>query len=213
MKKFLRYFLIILSIAIILILVYASIDKLLKLNLVATSPDSFGTNSIDYFYRDHVFLAYLHIIPGLLFLGLGGYQLIPFFRRKNYKIHRFVGKVFLLLSAIIFVTAIVLAVFVPFGDWLETITTIIFGIFLLYCVYKAYDTAISKKFILHRNWVIRIYFVALSVSTIRGIIALSDAVYGIPIKNSFGMAFLLAFIIHTIVVEIYLKFLIKEIRL
>jgi len=71
-------------------------------------------------------LVYIHIIPGLIFLILGGYQLIPYFRKKNYKIHRFIGKIFLVLSAIIFSTAIVLALFYTFGDWIESIVTLIF---------------------------------------------------------------------------------------
>ncbi|MDX1471101.1 MAG: hypothetical protein R3213_06360, partial [Flavobacteriaceae bacterium] len=95
MRKLLRYLFIVVSTIIVLILIWASIDKLYKLQSLQHNPQLFATDSIDFFYRDHILLAYIHILPGLLFLVLGGYQLIPFFRRKNYKLHRIIGKIFL----------------------------------------------------------------------------------------------------------------------
>jgi uncharacterized membrane protein YidH (DUF202 family) len=138
MKLFFRYTFIAIGTIAVLILLWASIIKLYNFHTVSLQPELFNTNSIEYHYLNHLLLGYLHIIPGIIFLVLGAYQFIPYFRNNYRKLHRFIGKVFLFLAAIIFITAIVLAVFVPFGNWLETIVTIVFGIYLLYGTYKAY---------------------------------------------------------------------------
>lgn len=210
MKIFLKYTFIAFGTIAVLILLWASTLKLYNLHSVSVEPELFNTNSIEYHYINHLLLGYLHIIPGILFLVLGAYQFIPFFRDKYLKLHRFTGKVFILLAAIIFITAIVLAVFVPFGDMLETIVTIIFGAYLLYGTYKAYIYAKAKKINLHQKWVTRVYFIAIAVSTIRGIIALFMNFADYTLKEAFGISFFLAFILHLIGVEIWIRFLAKK---
>jgi uncharacterized membrane protein len=207
MKVFLRYFLISLSVLIVCILFLASLEKLIKLSLLISAPDGHFPNPEDLHYKDHLILGYLHIIPGMLFLILGAHQIIPYFRNKNFPRHRLIGKVFLLLSALIFITAIVLSIFYPFGDWIETVVSTIFGSFLLYCTYKAYNTARNQQFNAHRNWVTRIYFVAIAVATIRGIIGLFLATTDATLQSIFGISFLLAFILHALLVEIWIRYL------
>lgn len=207
MKVFFRYLFILGSISIVLILLWASVDKLVRLSAMYNVSNGHIVQAVDLHYQGHLWLAYLHIIPGLLFLALGAYQLIPYFRVRNYPIHRTVGKLFLLLSLVIFSTAIVLAIIYPFGDWLETITTILFGSFLLFCTYKAYTAARSLQFQAHRNWVTRIYFIAIAVSTIRGIVGLFMATGNYTMQEIFGISFLLAFALHFFLVELWIKYL------
>jgi uncharacterized membrane protein len=207
MKVFFRYFFIVLSVAIVGILFWASLEKLINLSLVSSVPDGHVPQRIDLHYKDHLLLAYVHIVPGMLFLLLGAHQLIPYFRKRNYPRHRLIGKLFLILSAIIFSTAIVLGVVYPFGDYLESIVTVVFGIFLLFCTYRAYQSARGQQFIAHRNWVTRIYFIAIAVSTIRGLVALC-IISGLGnMQSVFGLAFLIAFVIHTFLVELWIKYL------
>ncbi len=210
MKIFFRYTFIVFGTIVVLILLWASIIKLYSLHTVSVQPELFNTNSIEYHYRSHLLLGYLHIIPGIIFLVLGAYQFIPYFRNKYIKLHRFIGKVFLFLAAIIFITAIALALFVPFGNWLETLVTIFFGSYLLYGTYKAYVYAKARKIKLHQKWVTRVYFIAIAVSTIRGIIALFTFFADYTLKEAFGISFLLAFILHFILVEIWIRFLAKK---
>lgn len=207
MKVFFRYFFVILSIAIAGILLWASLEKLIKLYLVGIVPDGHVPLPVDRHYVDHLWLGYLHIVPGMLFLLLGSYQLIPYFRKKNYKLHRRIGKVFLLLSSLVFITAIVLGLFYPFGNWIESAVTVVFGTFLLYCTYKAYRAARGLQFVAHRNWVTRLYFVALSVSTIRGLAALFITVGMGDLRSVFGISFLVAFVLHAFMVEIWIRYL------
>jgi len=207
MKVFLRYFFTVLGIAIAAILFWASMLKLIHLGLMSNPPDGHFPTKIDLHYKNHILLAYLHIVPGMLFIVLGAHQLIPFFRNKNFPRHRLIGKLFLMVSTLIFFTAIVLGVFYPFGDWLESVVTVVFGVYLLFCTYKAYATARNQQFNAHRNWVTRVYFIALAVSTIRGIMALLLATNDTSMQSVFGISFLLAFVLHAFLVEVWIRYL------
>ena len=207
MKPFFRYLFPILGGAVAAILLAASIEKLINLALMTYPPEGHVPKTIDLFYQDHLVLAYFHIIPGILFILLGGHQLIPYFRTRNYGLHRKAGRIFLLYSAVLFITAIPLGVFYPFGDWIESTVTVAFGIFLLYCTYKAYKSARGLQFVAHRNWVTRLYFVALSVSTVRGLASLFIVTGVGDLRSVFGISFLFAFVLHAFLVEIWIRYL------
>jgi uncharacterized membrane protein len=210
MKVFFRYAFIAFSIIAVIILLWFSILKLVTLSQINVNPELFDSKGIEYHYKTHVVLGYFHIIPGILFLILGSYQFIPFFRNHYRKIHRLVGILFLLLSAVISITAIILALFVPYGNWLESSVTLVFGTYLLTGTYYSYHFARLKNFKEHQKWVTRVFFVALAVSTIRGFIALFTVFGNYTLKESFGISFLLAFILHFLMVEIWIRFLAKK---
>lgn len=207
MKPFLRIaFLTYGSIA-ALILLWASFTSLSDLIQVYKHPEIYHPESIQHHYKNHIALGFLHIVPGMLFILLGGYQFIPYFRNDFKKTHRRVGKIFLTLSAVISISAIILAIYYPFGNMLETLVTLVFGSYLLFATNKAYYFAKKRKIYTHINWVARVYFVALSVSTIRGIIALFMAFGNYTLKEAFGISFLLAFLLHFFLVEIWIRYL------
>lgn len=56
----------------------------------------------------------------------------------------------------------------------------------------------------------RVYFIAIAVSTIRGIIALFMNFADYTLKEAFGISFFLAFFLHLIGVEIWIRFLAKK---
>jgi hypothetical protein len=209
MKVAFRFIVQLLSILLVLILLGASLSKLFLLYEVRINPKIYDKSSIEHHSVNHLPLAYLHIIPGILFLVLGGYQFIPYFRKRYVKTHRFIVKLFLLLSALIMCTAIILGVLVPFGDYFETIVTLVYGSFLLYCTYQAYVMARAKQFIAHQNWVTRIYFIGLSVATIRAVIGILSLIGGYDMQLIFGISFLIAFMLHTFFVELWIRFLRK----
>ena len=206
MKPIFRFLFPVLGAAVATILLAASVEKLINLTLMTNPPDGHVPKTIDLFYQDHLALAYFHIIPGILFIVLGGHQLVPYFRTRNYGLHRKVGKIFLLLSTMIFITAILLGLIYPFGDWIESTVTAVFGAFLLYCTYKAYRSARGLQFTAHRNWVTRLYFIALSVSTVRGLASLFIVTGVGDLRSVFGISFLFAFVLHAFLVEVWIRY-------
>jgi uncharacterized membrane protein len=187
------------------LLVYASVQELALMLAVNRDPELMATKSFQYQYPAFHVLAFVHIVLGLVFLVTGAYQLIPHFRNKYRKFHRLVGKIFFSTGLVVAITAIWMSIFYPYGDYLETLTTLIFGSFILYGIIKAYQYARSKEFRLHRNWVIRVYYIALSVASIRVVATIIIALTGHPLTDVLGLSFVIAFSIHLLLVESWLR--------
>lgn len=207
MKKVIKKVLIIYSVIIVLAMIAVSFLKMQQMILVNTNPNIFKPGSIELHYKFNQPLAYLHIVFGLIILITGAYQFIPALRNKFRKLHKSVGKIFLFSSFIVSISAIILALFFRYGNILESTSTLIFGLFILYGTIKAYQYAKQKNFIAHKKWVTRVYFVSLSIGTIRIIAALLMATSQFSLKDVLGISFLIAFCVHFIVVELWIKYL------
>ncbi|WP_435577889.1 DUF2306 domain-containing protein [Gilvibacter sp.] len=205
MNKISTKILIGISTLLILFALGESIGRIGDLHLAKVNPEVFDPDSHDLHYAQNPVIMYIHVIAGIIFLLTGSYQLIPYFRRKRIQTHRFVGKVFLLISLIVSISAISLAVLFPFGDILETISNLIFGTYILYATIKGYTSIRAKKVIEHSYWVRRIFFISLSIATIRIIMILGIVVNGQSIKEVMGISFLLGFLLHFGVIELWIR--------
>lgn len=205
MRKLIKYTLYATAFFLIGLMFFASISKIQDMIAVKNNSDLFDKASIQYHYRSNQFAAYLHIIFGMLFLVTGAYQLIPFFRDKYRHIHRFIGKLFLSISLLVSSSAIVLAIYFPFGNIIETVTTLIFGIYLLTGTYYAYTNARNRNIIEHKKWVLRVYFVSLSVATVRIVAGIGIALTGKNLSDMLGISFAIAFLLHFVIVESWIR--------
>ncbi len=205
MKKMIKYILIVIAVFLVGLMFFASIDKIENMMAVKANPYLFNKGSINYHYRNHQLLAYLHIVPGLVFLMIGAYQFIPYFRKRLWHIHRIIGRFFLATSFLVSTTAIIMAVFFPFSDVLETITTLVFGTYLLAGTYKAYRYAREKQIHQHQNWVLRVYFISLSIASIRIVAGIGMGLTGNSLREMLGISFVIAFMLHFLVVETWIR--------
>jgi len=205
MNKLITKILIGISALLILFALGESIGRIGDLHLAKVNPNIFEPKSHDLHYAKNPVIMYIHVIAGMIFLLTGSYQLIPYFRRKSIRTHRFIGKVFLLISFIVSISAISIAVFIPFGNYLETISNLIFGTYILYATIKGYTSIRAKKVIEHSYWVRRIFFVSLSIATIRIIMILGIVLNGQSIKEIMGISFLLGFLLHFGIIELWIR--------
>lgn len=205
MRKFIKYTLYVTAFFLIGLMFFASISKIQDMIAVKKNSDLFDKTSIQFHYRTNQFVAYLHIIFGMLFLITGAYQLIPFFRNKYRHVHRFIGKLFLTISFFVSSSAIVMAIYFPFGDRIETATTLIFGGYLLTGTYYAYTNARNRNIIEHKKWVLRVYFVSLSIATIRIVAGIGIALTGNNLSDMLGISFAIAFLLHFVIVESWIR--------
>jgi uncharacterized membrane protein len=201
MTRFINWVIIFIAFLLIGVGIFASIERILDLGLALNNPELFAPESYHIHYAQNALLMYVHVYGGIIFLVTGCYQLIPFFRKKYIEIHRLVGKLFLIISLLVSITALILGVYFPFGNLLESYTTFIFGMFLLYAVFKAYATIRRKNVLDHSYWVRRIFFVSLSIATIRGVMIANMAITGENIQEVMGRSFLIAFLVHATLVE------------
>ncbi|MBS9523817.1 DUF2306 domain-containing protein [Litoribacter alkaliphilus] len=206
MEKVSKYSLVLLTILLVALLMHASISELKLLVAVQSDEELKASKSFQYQYPLFHVLAFLHIPVGLIFLVTGGYQFIPVFRKRYHQTHKTVGRIFLVSSLIVSSTAITMGIFYPYGNYLESLTSAVFGTYLLAGTYWAYLHARKRNFVQHQRWVIRVYFISLSVASIRIIAAMGIIMTGKSLQEVLGVSFVMAFLLHFLAVEVWIKY-------
>lgn len=190
----------------ILIILTFAIIRLRDVNLAVSSETMPPKDTIEYGYARRPLLTYLHILPGILFVLFGAMQFIKSFRNRFINIHRWIGRIYLLLGLVIGITAIIMGLLIRFGGIVESSAVTIFGIYFLFGLLRAYTHIRNKEYQLHREWMIRAYSIGLAVATMRPVIGLLIAFTNIPFNKFFGYTFWFAFIIHFMVAEIWIRY-------
>ena len=204
MRRFIHILLITLATLLVLFALGESIGRIGDLKLAKDRPELFEADSFHIHYAKNAQIMYLHVIAGMIFLITGAHQLIPYFRVRNMKLHRLIGKVFLMISFIVSISAIVLAVFYPYGDAIESVSNLIFGAYIMFATVKAFTTIKKKRVVEHANWVRRVFFVSLSIATIRLIMIAMIVITDATVQQVMGKSFLIGFLLHTIIVELWI---------
>jgi uncharacterized membrane protein len=154
-------------------------------------------------YAENPVLAYLHILPGMVYLFVAPFQVSMKFRERNLRRHRVLGRVVLVSGLITGVFAIVVGFVMPFGGIAEASASTVFGLFFLVSLLLAYRAIRHRAIAVHRRWMIRAFAVGMAVGLIRIVIGTGEAM-GIGIADSFGAAFWIAFVIMALLAEFWL---------
>lgn len=164
-------------------------------------------------YVAHPWPAYLHIVPGLVYLLGAPFQLSARFRRGHLTLHRRMGRVLIAVGAFSVVLALFIGISHPFGGWVEGTATVVFGLWFLTCLGLALAAVRRRNIANHRRWMIRAFAVGIGIATIRvwvGIFlalhhALTSAPPNGPQASTFGLAFWLGFAVNVAVGEWWLR--------
>jgi uncharacterized membrane protein len=124
----------------------------------------------------------VHRLFGAIYLIIGLLQFSKGFRRKRPKLHRTLGKVFMVFSITGAVSGILFAILVPFSGVLEIFPVLTFALFMIYATYRAYVHIRRGEVAQHREWIARSYGVGLGIATIRVIALVIN--YTFVIKQS-----------------------------
>ena len=193
------------AIGVLLVIVLASVAKRLIIdvpNIVAGTlpPDDYDVR----FVTEH-WPAYLHIGPGVVYLLLALPQLAYRFRRRHYEVHKRLGR-FAAGSAILSgVFALVFGIFYPYGGLGESSATVVFGVWFLVCLVLALRAIRADDIVNHRRWMIRAFAVAVGIGTIRIWLGIFQATGLLDFQSSFGPAFWVAFSLHVVIGELWLR--------
>lgn len=156
-------------------------------------------------YALHPWLAYLHILPGLIYLVGGPVQLTARIRDRHVGLHRAVGRWVVLPAGVLTgVFAIVVGIVIPFGGLAETSASVVFGTWFLVALTTAFLAVRAGNVPRHRQFMIRAYAVGLAVGLIRIVVGIGGAA-GIGIDRSFGAAFWIAFVVMAAGAEWWLR--------
>ena len=154
-------------------------------------------------YAENLFLAYAHIVPGVVYLLIAPFQVSRRFRRADFVRHRRLGRVALVAGLVTGAFAIAVGLLFPFGGAVEASASVVFGIYFLVALGLAYRAIRSHDERMHRRWMIRAFAIGLGVGTIRLVIGMSQA-FGVEFEDAFGAAFWIAFVLHAVAAEVWL---------
>jgi len=147
----------------------------------------------------------------MLFMVLGPLQFVRGLRSKYPRIHRWCGRIFLAVSAVVGVTGLTLAFGKTIGGVDEKAAVVLFGSFFLIALAKALWHAMRREFAQHREWMIRGYATGLAVATVRPIMGTFFAAAVLrghqPVpREFFGTAFWIGFTVQMIAAEIWINY-------
>lgn len=165
-------------------------------------------------YVAHPWLAYGHIVPGMVYLLGAPFQLSRTFRSRHYALHRRLGRVLLGCALVSGVLSVVLGVVFAWGRGAETSATVVFGSWFVVTLLLAFRAIRDGRVAQHRRWMVRAFAVGLGVATIRiwvgiftgiqiGLLGMGDAT--MPLRATFGVAFWLGLSMHVVFAEWWLR--------
>jgi uncharacterized membrane protein len=161
-------------------------------------------DSFDHRYALHPVLAYVHILPGVVYLVGAPLQLSRRFRERHMTLHRRMGRVVLAAGITAGVFAIVFGTLFAFGGLFEASATVVFGAYFVTALVVAFIAIRGRDVTRHRQWMIRAFAIGLAIGTIRIWIGVFQVFGLLSFKDSFGVAFWLSFVLHALVAEAYL---------
>jgi uncharacterized membrane protein len=156
-------------------------------------------------YVTHPWLAYLHIVPGVLYLLVAPLQLAYRFRRRHYTFHRRLGRLLAGLAIVSGILALVFGGLFAFGGPPEASAAIVFGLWFVVCLVLAVRAIRRGDIVHHRRWMIRAFATGVAVGTVRVWLAIFQATGLLDSQSSFGPAFWAGFSLHAVAAELWLR--------
>jgi hypothetical protein len=159
-------------------------------------------------FVDHPLLTAIHIVPAIIFVILAPLQFVKRIQSRYPTFRRVTLNIVLACGLVIGSTALVMGFIMAIGGITETLAVTVYGIAFLYCTIRAWITYAQNQPAQHREWMIRVLAIALAVSTTRPVVVLffaTSKLTGLTIHQYFGAAFWIAFTLHVIVAEAWIR--------
>ena len=156
-------------------------------------------------YALHPALAYAHILPGVIYVLLAPFQVSRRFRNRHLDLHRRLGRFLVPIGIVTGVFAIAFGIFFSYGGFAEASATVVFGVYFITALSIAFRSIKDGDIVRHRQWMLRAFAVALGVATIRLWVLLFEATGLLTFEEAFGIAFWIAFAMHALAAEVWLK--------
>ena len=118
-------------------------------------------------FATHPRMTLWHILPGGIFLLLAPFQFSRRIRTRHIQVHRWSGRILMLLAVVAALTGLYYGVLIPYAGIGEASAVALFGVLLLVSVGRAYVAIRRGDVGRHREWVIRAFAIMISISTVR----------------------------------------------
>ena len=160
-------------------------------------------------FARHPMIVKAHVVLGALYLFLGAFQFSPFIRRRWIDYHKTAGRFLAAAAIVVGASAIFIGIVIPFSGKAEQIIMTVFGGYFLIAIAAALGGIRAGRVDLHRRWMIRAYAIASAILTMRLIFIPLLIVLNASSQEQTAqlsiISFTLAFIIHVIAAEWWLR--------
>lgn len=156
-------------------------------------------------YAKYATTTALHVIPSFLFILLSLMQLSGKIRNRYPALHRWNGRLFMLLGLSIGISGIALALLMPFAGITESIIITPIGLFFLYALWRGYRHIRQGEVAQHRRWMLFMVAVGYSPLSMRIINGVLEGTTDIAPQDIFAWAMLAATIINLMAVEWWMR--------
>ncbi|HEU4886350.1 MAG TPA: DUF2306 domain-containing protein [Thermoanaerobaculia bacterium] len=159
-------------------------------------------------YADHRAATLLHVVPGTLFLIVASMQFSRFIRSRYVRVHRWTGRLLLIIGSVIAVTGLFFGVAIPFGGMGERVIIATVSVWFLIALSKGFIAIRNGRQDEHRRWMIRAFALALAVSVVRIIAAILDLTFvpaGYSLEPLFVVSLATGWLISACVAEVWIS--------
>jgi hypothetical protein len=170
------------------------------------NPRFAAAAALDAGFAAHRSRTLVHILPASLFMALMPFQFVERIRRRHVALHRWSGRLLVLLGTLIGASALMMSFTMNIGGVSETAATTLFAMLFLVFLGLGFLSARRRRIALHRQWMIRAFGVALGVATTRPIIGAFFAAGRLSPHEFFGAAFWLGFTATLIGAEAWIHY-------
>ncbi len=129
---------------------------------------------LDRRFAAHPLATWLHILPGGAFLLLAPLQFSARIRQRHIRIHRWSGRLLVVAAIVMTVPAFYFGVLMPYAGLGEAMAIAIVGSLFLVAIGQGYIAIRRRQVARHREWMIRVFALALAISTVRIIMGVLD---------------------------------------
>ena len=192
------------AVGLLLLIVIWSVVKRFVIDMPNLAAGTLPEDEFDHRYVEQAWVAYLHIVPGALYLFLAPLQLAYRIRSRHYTFHRRLGRAVATAGMISGVFALIFGGLFSFGGLPEASAAVVFGLWFLTCLVLAVRAIRRDDIVHHRRWMIRAFAIGIGIGTIRIWLALLPIV-GVGEASSFGLAFWISFPLHVAAGELWLR--------
>jgi uncharacterized membrane protein len=147
---------------------------------------------------------YTHIYFGGITLLVGWSQFSKRIRAKRLKLHRLLGKIYVISVLFSSIAGFYIAVFAN-GGFVSQVGFSFSAIGWFYTTYNAYTTIKKKNIEGHRKWMIRSYAFTLAAVTLRLWLPTLPAILDIPFSEAYIIIAWLCWVPNIIIAEIYIR--------
>lgn len=159
-------------------------------------------------FAEYPLLTRGHGILGAVYLALAPLQFSKKLRTRFLNFHRWSGRFLFLIGLVIGVSALFMAVVIPYSGFSEQIIIGFFSALFLVSLVISFRSIRAKNIEQHRQWMIRAFAIGLSIATMRLIFVPGLILFELSRQQTEAwsiISFTIAFVLHCSAAELWIR--------